>query len=602
MHLAQGDVKQMASMESLQQKRTQKHKVKNERGVVMIWFALMLLMILGMAGLAVDISNWWLQADRLQRAADAAAHGGVTFLPGDLTTARSVARSVAGDNEFPHGGDTSVAVNQESNPNQLRVSITTKVDTFFVRIFGKNDVTLTRDAVAEYVAPLPMGSPQNKLGSDPDGVDPGTQLWLIAAGPETGKQQGERYGSKKCDWSQKWEFACSGGRSTEYVEDGYFFVVDVKNPVPGQDLIIQAFDPVFFSYGAYCDRNTWQNFTSSQLSGLWSRYGSDRNRYTSTSSSYCTGDNTWGAGNVQTTFIPRAPSNVTPWTDADNPVINNASCRPRQADSYTMPYSNANNSSRRAANTQYVYDLLVNNYVERDRTPNTPRITFSEGFRNWATLCRIPANQVQKGQYIIQVRTNATMGNPLVYNPNVTTEGSNSYALRAGFGNGGLDEVSGSNVEIFARGKLPIYANSHGANTNFYLARILPHDAGRTLRISMYDMGESSQTGVLTVLPPQEYATRFTGCSITRDDGAYMSVSANQCRLSNVISSSANNYSYNGRLITFDVPIPLDYTCNVDDSMGCWIKINSNYNGNDPVHDATTWTAAILGNPIRIVE
>lgn len=582
--------------------RPRKGRGKDERGVVMIWFALMLLMILGMAGFAVDISNWWLEADRLQRAADASAHGGVTFLPGDLPTARSIARSVAQDNDYSHGGDTSVVVSQESNPNQLRVSITTKVDTFFVRIFGKTDVTLTRDAVAEYVAPLPMGSPQNKLGSDPDGTDPGTQLWLIAAGPETGKQQGERYGSKNCDWSQRWEFACSGGRSTEYSEDGYFFIVDVKNPVPGQDLYIQAFDPTFFSYGAYCDRNTWQYFSSGQLTGLWNRYGSDRNRYTSTSSDYCTGDNTWGAGNVQTTFIPRAPSNVTPWTDADNPVINTTTCRPRQADSYTMPYSNANTSGRRDANTQYVYDLLVNDWTERNLNPGTPRITFAEGFRRWTTLCRIPANQVQRGQYVIQVRTNATMGNPMVYNSNITTEGSNSYALRAGFGTTGLDQVDGSNVEMFARGKLPIYANSSGANTNFYLARILPHDAGRTLRISMYDMGESASAGQLTVLPPQEYANWFTGCSITRDDGGSLSVQSNRCRLTNVVSSSGNNFAFNGRLITFDVPIPLDYTCDVNSSEGCWIKINSQYPNGTTVHDATTWTAAILGNPIRIVE
>ena len=64
-----------------------------------------------------------------------------------------------------------------------------------------------------------------------------------------------------------------------------------------------------------------------------------------------------------------------------------------------------------------------------------------------------------------------------------------------------------------------------------------------------------------------------------------MSTSPSVCRLNSV--SAANGYQ--GKLVTIDVPIPNDYSCYVDDATGCWINV-------------TTWSAAILGNPVRIVE
>ena len=70
------------------------------------------------------------------------------------------------------------------------------------------------------------------------------------------------------------------------------------------------------------------------------------------------------------------------------------------------------------------------------------------------------------------------------------------------------------------------------------------------------------------------------------------------CTLNNVLASAG----YNGRLLTIDVPIPTNYTCSTSSQTGCWIKIRANFPGATSVTDATTWSASILGNPIRIVE
>ena len=77
-------------------RRSFMEKSRRERGVVLVWFALMLVVLMGFAGLAVDLSNWWLQAERLQRAAASGAPAGVVNV---LTSRRSgdVTRAMLAD-------------------------------------------------------------------------------------------------------------------------------------------------------------------------------------------------------------------------------------------------------------------------------------------------------------------------------------------------------------------------------------------------------------------------------------------------------------------------------------------------------------------------
>ena len=60
-----------------------------------------------------------------------------------------------------------------------------------------------------------------------------------------------------------------------------------------------------------------------------------------------------------------------------------------------------------------------------------------------------------------------------------------------------------------------------------------------------------------------------------------------------------NGY-YNERIVTVDIPVPSSYSCNPSIATECWITVQANFPG--AVNDTTTWSAAILGNPIRLVE
>ena len=131
--------------------------------------ALTLVLMVLFAGFAVDVSNWWLRAERIQRAADSGAHAGVVFLPADLGNATTRAKGEVAKNGYGEGGgyNTAIAVTQEANPNRLRVKVTADVPSYFLGLIGIDKIRMQREAVAEYVAPVPMGSPENKLGNDP---------------------------------------------------------------------------------------------------------------------------------------------------------------------------------------------------------------------------------------------------------------------------------------------------------------------------------------------------------------------------------------------------------------------------------------------------
>lgn len=552
-----------------------------ERGIAVVWMAITLLVMVLFAGFAVDLSNWYYRAERVQRAADAGAHAGVVFLPADLPSATTRARGEVALNGYPADPGTTVTVTQEENPNRLRVKVRTTVENYFLSLIGLNTQVIEREAVAEYVAPVPMGSPENRLGNDPEtGYDP--QLWTMVGGPRSWKHWGDRYQAKECESTESF---CGSGpvENKDYATEGYIFAVDVKAVVPGEPLLIQAYDPAFVDIGSTCDSSKLPSLTQrNTLQAMGGHLSDAAVRYAPGAGAFCSGDINHEGANINTSFVVRAPDS-TEWSDVDNPVISNATCSPQSF----KPYDPSSGTT--------VYDWLRTG--AESVVDGAPPWTLAETFRRWVTVCRIPAGSVQTGRYILQIRTNATAASPSVYNSSVNTGGHNRFSLRAGFGDAGVTSVDGGPLTISARGRLPLFTNAPGADATFYLARVLPYDKGRTLRISLFDMGDvSGSAGSLQILPPSEYASTFSGCSFERDGGGTLSTTASICKLNNVSASNG----YQGKLVTIDVPIPTDYDCDEHLATGCWIQVRAQFPGG--VNDVTTWSAAILGNPIRLVE
>ena len=140
-------------------------KTVKSKGQILVLFALAIFVFTGMVALVIDVSWYWVNSLRVQRAADAAALAGVVQLPGNpggiaFTLAREEAKKNGYDDAL-----TSVVLTPAQDPpvtgRRLNVTISAPVDMFFMRIFGINQITATRTARAEFVLPVPMGSPQH---------------------------------------------------------------------------------------------------------------------------------------------------------------------------------------------------------------------------------------------------------------------------------------------------------------------------------------------------------------------------------------------------------------------------------------------------------
>ena len=129
-------------------------------------FALSIVVFIGMCAVVVDVAWYWAGMLRMQRAADAAALAGVVYLPGNPTSAVTAARAEASKNGFTNGtaGVTVTATADVTNNRALRVSVRGTVPTFFMRVFGVTSIAGSRNAKAEYVLPVPMGSPESSYG------------------------------------------------------------------------------------------------------------------------------------------------------------------------------------------------------------------------------------------------------------------------------------------------------------------------------------------------------------------------------------------------------------------------------------------------------
>ncbi len=608
-----------------------------DRGVAAIWLVLMLSLIMGFAAMSVDLGQWYLTRTKVQNASDAAALAGAALLPDDPAEAIAEAKRVAGQHGYNAATVTATLVGE----SQLQVKIQTSVENVFLPALGfENQTSIGGSATAEYEGTVAMGSPNAILGNDPETGTVGDDLVLALEGPDYNKRNGDRFQTKTCSGSVAVAGCDASGVNLEYDEDGYFFSVNVSS-LTGEDLVIEAFDPAWVYTGGNCTvqqtsggSSTGGHPTATELTDLFDLtdgaayvqgadsvpagyYDDAANRYDTGKDDFCIGDSSLGvlghsegAGTdmrrMQTSYIVRAPDS-TPWNNLDNPIIDQVQCRPTPFSSYFM-YAPGNYN-------YYSWDLTYGNYFfDWDGSINQmldpgeggdqwivdltdDDWTFAEIYRRWVPVCRIPAVDVEVGEYLLQIRTNANAADPTTYDPGQQSWGINSFSLRAGFATAGGTDPLGS-VTLAGAGRLPLWAQVDNSSPEFFLARVLPTSRDRTLTIELFDAGDADglATGTIQVLPPVDsnYAA-FSGCEFQRDDGGSMTTNAATCSWTDI-----DNVSYQGRTVIVSVPIPDDYTCDDLDPTGCWVKLSMVF-PSEP-SDFTTWSAYISGDPVRLIE
>jgi Flp pilus assembly protein TadG len=147
-----------------------RNKPERSRGQILILFVMAIFVFVGMVALVIDVSWYWVNSLRVQRAADAAALAGVVQLPTNPNGAGGafgLALAEAKRNGYDDA-DAAISVSTVQDPpvtgRRLVVTVSAPIDMFFMRIFGLNSIVATRTSKAEFVLPVPMGSPENWYG------------------------------------------------------------------------------------------------------------------------------------------------------------------------------------------------------------------------------------------------------------------------------------------------------------------------------------------------------------------------------------------------------------------------------------------------------
>ncbi len=404
-----------------------------EAGAAVVLVAASMTVLLGFAAFSVDFGWLYLNGIRIQHGADAAALAGVVYEPGDQTQAYDTADAIAGDNGYVDGvGGTTVTPVDYSddatavdNQFQLRVTVTDTVDTFFMRVFGFDSITMSRTAVAEYVLPLPMGSNLPYFGEDPSIPGREPHFWANIHGYYTGRQLGDRFasqclhddtGSSCAKNPDARPTATSGGVPTS---GGYLYGVEV--PDGATDLSVEVFDGPFY------------------------RGGGDN---------VLVGDNThWGDPPPTTWFILYAPD-PTPLNTTDNTVLCSVKYDPQ--DSFA--------------------DFNGDGFVNAGDDQN------GDGELNWDDVeIGVPGGVASLWDRMCGTTFNAGAGvYPLrVVVANDGGRGLNRYSLRASANNG--------SPRLYGLGDMSIYVNFSGQTATFDLAEVQPVHAGKEMVVELWD-------------------------------------------------------------------------------------------------------------------
>ena len=132
----------------------------------------MFVVLIGVVGLAVDGGVAYAYSVSIERAAAAAALAGVPYLPQNYNTGSPNAQTRARDEAKRNGFDTTnpscnctIAFGLANNNQNLDVTITQTVPTFFMQTLGLPRFDIKRTAEAGFRPAIKLGSPDNQFGS-----------------------------------------------------------------------------------------------------------------------------------------------------------------------------------------------------------------------------------------------------------------------------------------------------------------------------------------------------------------------------------------------------------------------------------------------------
>jgi hypothetical protein len=166
------------------------NRFRRDEGIALVWLAITLVLLIGMAGFGLDLGWIYLNTARTQKAVDAAALAGVVNLPGFIAQANIDASDAAVANGYDPGGADTLTITPLAD-NKLHAELQTQIDPIFLGVLGFDHFNITREATSEYIKPVPLGNPNNCFGCPGVG-----DSWAAISSQFIHKEHGDPYSTQ----------------------------------------------------------------------------------------------------------------------------------------------------------------------------------------------------------------------------------------------------------------------------------------------------------------------------------------------------------------------------------------------------------------------
>ncbi|TMC71366.1 MAG: hypothetical protein E6J13_07965 [Chloroflexi bacterium] len=524
--------------------------VRDDRGQAIVVAALLMTLLLAIVGVGIDIGWFELNLIRMQRAADAAALAGVVYLPGNQAGAFTAAYAEATKNGYTTGsnGVTVVPRQDPINNRMLEVAIQGPVQTYFARLLGTATIQGARKARAEFVLPVPMGSPQDYYGvatlcrnADAPNACPSVSsatglgtlatqgFWGAVITKGANRTNGDPYSTY---------YNPAPTLNTGFDANGYSYIVEFQPGTTGGAVWI--YDPMFCATGL----RTTAPFQRLGVGDRWYSIPSTRS--------------------VTTEFKLWSMSG-TPYSTSDDVLIaadgglfTNMDYADKGPDySGNRDYGNGYNGSGSA-------DCASSPY-----------------HNSWWQL----ASGLSEGQYRLQVVTNGG---------GLAQQALNTFGIQ-------LTTTLGTGARIYGQSRMCANVNLSSATVLFYLAQVDAVHAGKTLEIRLFDPGDITST---TLRIKQPTASGYTDATFkftaTGSAGGAPTSGGPQTSLATSNAITPTGF-YNNQWVTIQVALPADYRAPTPpgETQPGWWKIE--YTVGASGQDVTAWEVNIRGNPVHLV-
>jgi Flp pilus assembly protein TadG len=582
-----------------------------QSGQAIVMGAFVIIVLCASVGLAVDAGTAYYYEAQAERAASAGALAGVIFMPDQFTPAS--ARPAGSGNDATdraiaeaklNGFDPADTNNQVTvmparvtgKNNQLAVTVGRRFRTSFMSIFGISSVNVSNTVTANYLRPIQLGQTGSQLGATVAQLGSGNNLYFMRTeGWATPRGEGDPYSPNPGTSTDVHKISNQNGVENPDTNlsnrGGYNYRIDM--PSGG---IIQVYNAAFSPDSSphnYCD-----NYQSGSALQTCNSNGPSYYYHEEDGTNFS--DATTYSGQRYTVYsVPNL------FLRTDDVEVTQMTVLPIDARSWNSGnYRNVNDGltiTQTYDATGYPTNMLIyHNWI--DVTTYTGPgddglVSYTAGYGPYAGTYLPP------GTYRLRVDNVDYNGNPSATGSN--PRGHKGYAVRA------LNTAGGvcTDCAVSSWVDLCLYSPSHGGTFAMQLFQLPPEYAGKTITIDIWDIGDISGAGTVTL-------------AILNPSGAVATSTSPNVNISNIGSQrlppAQNVTLYNGpnaQYVATDstgahcdnvwcrlvLPIPASYSPNPNDPTTWWWSLQYSSAVGTTSVDTFAVVVTFNGNPAHLV-